>query len=105
MRAAMVGRDARQGRARGTGLRRDAGKSRDRHYHADPRLVPVLFGQKVNGEIGPEPVSDVGEGEIGGFQRPVRPPFWIAALRHADQKHRPADLVPSGACPDRSIRY
>ncbi len=57
-------------------------KARDRHHHADPRLVPVLFGQKVNGEIGPKPVADVGEGEIGGVQGPVRPPFWIAALRH-----------------------
>jgi hypothetical protein len=49
--------------------------------HADPRLVPVLFGQKIGCEIGPEPVAQVGEREIGGVKRPVRPSLGIAALR------------------------
>jgi hypothetical protein len=50
-----------------------------------------------------ESIADVGEGEIGGVQRPVGPPSWIAALRHrypaamdADEKPWLPDLVPSG---------
>ena len=35
----------------------------DRHHEADRGLVPVLHGQQVDGEVGPEPVAHVGQEE------------------------------------------
>ena len=55
-------------RARGR-LRNDAGDGRNRHHQADAGLVPMLLGQEIDGEIGAEPVADVGEEEIGCIQR------------------------------------
>ncbi|MET4720875.1 hypothetical protein ABIF63_004981 [Bradyrhizobium japonicum] len=46
-------------------LRHDAGDGRNRHHEADAYLVPVLFGEQIDGEIGPKPVADVGEEEVG----------------------------------------
>lgn len=63
LRRALV--DQRAGRRLGD----DPGKGRHRHHHADAGLVPFLFGQEVDGQIGSEAVAHVGEKEIQRIQR------------------------------------
>ncbi len=52
-------------------LRNNAGKACDRHHHADAGFVPFLLGQEIDGEVGPEPVADIGQEEIGGIEGAV----------------------------------
>jgi len=68
----------------GRRLRGDAGDRRDRHHHADARLVPFLFGEEIDGEIGAKPLADIGQKEIGGIKRARRAPqaVDILALQH-----------------------
>ena len=54
----------------GGGLGNDTGQCGDRHDHADAGLVPFLFGQQIDREIGAEAVAHVGEKEIQRVQRP-----------------------------------
>ncbi|MGY3660181.1 hypothetical protein ACVJ19_006844 [Bradyrhizobium sp. USDA 376] len=61
----------------------DAGDRRDRHHQANACLVPMLLGKEIDGEIGPEPVADVGEEEIGRIQRAAGSPRLIGvSARH-----------------------
>ena len=52
----------------------DAGECGHRHHDADRGLVPFLFGQQVDREIGAEAVAHVGEKEIQRIQRPLDVP-------------------------------
>ena len=50
-------------------LRHDTGDGRNRHHQTNTRLVPMLLGEEIDGQIGPKPVADVGEEEIGRIER------------------------------------
>ena len=68
-----LGRRAVDQRARGR-LGDDAGERGHRHHDADRGLVPFLFCQQVDREIGAEAVAHVGEKEIQRIQRPLDVP-------------------------------
>jgi hypothetical protein len=54
-------------------LREDAGDGRNRHHEADAGLIPFLLGEKIDGEIRPQSLTDIRKEEIGGIERAVRP--------------------------------
>ena len=84
----------------GGGLGENTGQRRNRHHHADAGLIPFLFGQKIDREIGAEPIAHVGEKEIQRIQRPLDLCFAVGqavlalAAVPASQRLR-ADQVPS----------
>lgn len=53
-------------------LRQQPRDGRDQYHEPDPGLVPFLFREKVNGEIGTEPVADIREKDIGGVEGAIR---------------------------------
>jgi hypothetical protein len=55
-------------------LRDDARDRRNRHHHADPCFVPLLFGQEVDREIGPKAIAHVGKKEVGRIERLIGSP-------------------------------
>jgi hypothetical protein len=76
-------------------LRDNACHRRDRHDHADPRFIPVLFRQEINGEIRTKSVTHIGEKEICGVKRPADSGSWrmrgcemLKQRRHSPQRTR-----------------
>jgi hypothetical protein len=49
-------------------LRQDTRQHRQRHHRADPGLVPLPFGQEIDGEIRAKAVAHVSEKEIQRIQ-------------------------------------
>ena len=65
-------------------LCQNSGGSRNRHHDADAGLVPFLHRQEIDREIGAKPIPHVGQEEVGGVERTVRPGqiSWIMPTGH-----------------------
>jgi len=51
------------------------------------RLIPFLLGEQIDGEVGPKPVADIGEEEVGGVQRAARLQLRRDMLRLDELRH------------------
>ena len=65
--AAVAKGDRRDGR----GLHGNASQPGNGHHDADVGLIPFLLGQKLDREIGPQPLADIGQKEVQRIQGPL----------------------------------
>ena len=72
-------------------LRQQPGEAADRERQADLPGIPVVLGQQVDAEIGPEPVADIGEQDVEEVECPggAHPACRNSGCTRSSRAHQP----------------